>query len=383
MKLENRERVDDQITIGHRVYYQKGKIKVSRRYAAEFRDLNGKQQCWNLGTTKKTQARRKALEIQQQIEKGTEKRVKPPRHTVVETKNAYYKAMKAKGLARKTLWKYGADLEKLKNFCQHRQIEYLHQFSENDIYEFRQYLFDLDYADKTIQGVLILTKQMFKWAWRQGLIREYRLAAVSFPKAKARPQPYFTTIQVEQLIDIAQAEDKAAFALLGYAGLRIGELEQLQWEDFQIRQGQLSMIHICRGGSTGTPKDKEDRFVPVHPKIRNLLEPIRQKHGTVFQTITERTLLKRLKIYCAQCEFSNPNQYKLHSFRHHFASLCANYQVAHWKALAWLGHSSSEMLDLYFHLHDEESQQAMIALAEIDSYYVTAELEIPLFEANW
>jgi len=57
--------------------------------------------------------------------------------------------------------------------------------------------------------------------------------------------------------------------------------------------------------------------------------------------------------------------------------------VAHWKALAWLGHSSSEMLDLYFHLHDEESQQAMIALAEIDSYYVTAELEIPLFEANW
>ena len=34
------------------------------------------------------------------------------------------------------------------------------------------------------------------------------------------------------------------------------------------------------------------------------------------------------------------------------------------KALAWLGHSSSEMLDLYYHLHDEDSQQAMMALAE-------------------
>ena len=30
---------------------------------------------------------------------------------------------------------------------------------------------------------------------------------------------------------------------------------------------------------------------------------------------------------------------------------------------AWLGHSSSQMLDLYYHFHDEDSQQAMVALA--------------------
>ena len=37
--------------------------------------------------------------------------------------------------------------------------------------------------------------------------------------------------------------------------------------------------------------------------------------------------------------------------------------MAYRKALAWLGHSSSQMLDLYYHLHDEDSQQAMVALA--------------------
>lgn len=46
------------------------------------------------------------------------------------------------------------------------------------------------------------------------------------------------------------------------------------------------------------------------------------------------------------------------------ASLCANNRVAHRKALAWLGHSSSDMLDLYYHLHDEDSLQAMQALAD-------------------
>jgi integrase len=89
-----------------------------------------------------------------------------------------------------------------------------------------------------------------------------------------------------------------------------------------------------------------------------------QKQTLLTPVIAERRLLKRLKKLCGRCDFKNPRQYKLHSFRHHFASLCANHNVAYRKALAWLGHSSSEMLDLYYHLHDEDSRNAMIALAE-------------------
>ena len=48
----------------------------------------------------------------------------------------------------------------------------------------------------------------------------------------------------------------------------------------------------------------------------------------------------------------------------HFASLVANHQVSYKKALAWLGHSDSEMLSIYYHLHDEESERSMRALAE-------------------
>ena len=43
--------------------------------------------------------------------------------------------------------------------------------------------------------------------------------------------------------------------------------------------------------------------------------------------------------------------------------MCANHRVAHRKALAWLGHSSSDLLDLYYHLHDEDSQNTMQAVA--------------------
>jgi len=122
------------------------------------------------------------------------------------------------------------------------------------------------------------------------------------------------------------------------------------------------MIQVRRGGSSGTRKDKEERFVPIHPKVAAHLNPLR-KSGPTFRAIRERKLLKRLKTLCADCGFKNPQQYKLHTFRHHFASLCANNNVAYRKALTWLGHSSSQMLELYYHLHDEDRQRAIAALA--------------------
>jgi len=54
-----------------------------------------------------------------------------------------------------------------------------------------------------------------------------------------------------------------------------------------------------------------------------------------------------------------------HSLRHHLASLCANHGVAYRKALASLGHNSSDMLDLYYHLHDEDSDHAVCELASL------------------
>jgi hypothetical protein len=38
-------------------------------------------------------------------------------------------------------------------------------------------------------------------------------------------------------------------------------------------------------------------------------------------------------------------------------------QDANWKALAWLGHSDSSILQLYYHLTDSDSKAAMHALA--------------------
>ena len=148
------------------------------------------------------------------------------------------------------------------------------------------------------------------------------------------------------------------------ATLQFENVKQAANADGKHKNKRFTMIHICRGGSNGTTKDREDRFIPIHPKIAELLPRKKTGSDVLLPDVNARKFLKRLKILCVGCNFNNPTQYKLHSFRHHFASMCANHGVAYRKALAWLGHSNSEMLDLYYHLHDDDSQKTMMKLTK-------------------
>lgn len=243
MKLVNRERVDGtEITIGHRIYTSEGKDKICRTYCAEYRNFEGKQCCESLKTKNKLQARRFAIELQQRIEKQIETPI-PSKISIIDLITQYLEITKAKGVTPKTIAKYTADTEKLKSFCKDKKIQLARNFTENDLYLFRQFLVEKDYADKTVQGAVFLAKQIFKWAWRQNILQNYRLEAASFPKAKPAPQPCFTTSQVDNLIEAAKPEEKIAFALMGYAGLRIGEVEQLYVKDIQVKNKQYIMIH--------------------------------------------------------------------------------------------------------------------------------------------
>ena len=368
MKLTDRERVEGtEITIGRRVYYSGGQQVVSKRFAAEYRDDSGKQCCENLGSRSRLEARRKAIEIFSRLQEG-KPRIVDSKLTIDQLADGYFSMAKAKGLAPKSEWKYRTDLGKLKEFCRQQKIVLAIHFGCEQFYRFREWLVKDKYADKTIYGVLTLTKQVLKWGHLEGKLREYRLGKASLAKAKAKPQPCFTSEQVESILVLTSGVEQAAFAALAYAGLRIGEVEQLQWADVLFDRGELGMFHVRRGGSNGSTKDKDHRFVPIHPRLRPLLEALPRTGQLVFPGITERKMLGRIKDLCEQAKLPNPQQYKLHSFRHHFASLCANHQVAHRKALAWMGHSSSEILDLYYHLSDPDSQGAMKALATATAF---------------
>jgi hypothetical protein len=86
-------------------------------------------------------------------------------------------------------------------------------------------------------------------------------------RTHARPQQCLTTTQIEQLVHAAEAEEPVAFALMVYAGLRIGKVEHLRWEDVQLRDGPPVTLHVRRGGLC-----EHERNGPEQPDLADLGE---------------------------------------------------------------------------------------------------------------
>jgi len=188
------------------------------------------------------------------------------------------------------------------------------------------------------------------------------LESLRFEKVKSPKQPCFTIEQVELLISNVEGWAVPMFATLAFTGMRIGELQQLCWEDIDLDR---NVIHVHCGGSSGRPKDKQDRFIPLHArKLRPVLQSLPRLSKLVFimpdgKKVSEKKLRAYLKNICTQCGFQNPWQYKLHTFRHFFASYCAQQNLSYKYVLEWMGHSSSDILDMYFTMNDRQAQAAM------------------------
>ncbi|MEM9882268.1 MAG: hypothetical protein AAF800_05060 [Planctomycetota bacterium] len=50
---------------------------------------------------------------------------------------------------------------------------------------------------------------------------------------------------------------------------QVSSSRKMRWVDVQLERGDLGMFHIRRGGSVpGRTNDKDQRFVPIHSRVR-------------------------------------------------------------------------------------------------------------------
>ncbi len=66
-----------------------------------------------------------------------------------------------------------------------------------------------------------------------------------------------------------------------------------------------------------------------------------------------------IKELCKDCGFPDWQKYKLHTFRHAFASMCSRSQVSVKYALNWMGHRNSDILDMYITMFNETQEMAI------------------------
>jgi len=370
MKLIDKQVVEatnPTIYIGRRTYNNKrtGKVCIAKPYWAEY-FTNGRQYQESLETTNKASAVRVAYTLAERLERGQQK-IRDSRRTIQELVDAYYAFCEGRGRARKTLVKYDGQLERFKQWCKSENIRRARTFCPDDLFAYRAYLAEqCRLSPKSIYNETIVIKQLFKWAARNGYLSRNLLEPIRFEKVKSPKQPCFTMEQVQLLISNAERWAVPMFAALAFTGIRIGELQQLQWEDVDFDH---NVIHVHRGGSGGRPKDKEDRFIPMHiRRLKPFLQTSPRTSELVFlmpdgKMVSPKKLRAYLKNLCRQCGFEKPWQYKLHTFRHFFASYCAQQNLSYKYVLEWMGHSSSDVLDMYFTMNNRHAQAAMNSMS--------------------
>jgi integrase len=119
-----------------------------------------------------------------------------------------------------------------------------------------------------------------------GLVRKNPATGVEMPKAAGEKKVYLNYIELEALIAAAGAvaqnpSDSTAVALMGYCGLRPGEVAALQilhvdLDSHRIKIRRTVTIDADRKPIIGGPKAGERRDVPIAP---HLIEPLRELIG--------------------------------------------------------------------------------------------------------
>lgn len=360
--------------IGHRVSRKSdGEQQVSALWYAEYCHEN-RQRFEALKTTNKAVAIRKAHEICARIRAGQPEQPRL-RTTVKDVVDTYVELIRAQGRAPTTITKYELVGRNVIAWCGNDGLRRVASLTEADFWSLRKFLIENEeVCEKTAYDRLYVVKQMLKSAVKRRLISVNPFAGISMTNPESAQQPCFTPEQVAMLLAKADAHLKPILATLAYAGLRFGEVRDLIWSDLALGDDNPGFIVVRRGGSSGKTKSKRLRRVPINPALREILDGhARQfdrvftalpstKHPTGGGALNERRCLLALKRLCKRCGFANPTRYKLHTLRHTFASMCARNNVSHKYALEWMGHRSSDILDLYYTMFDADAHAAMRTL---------------------
>ena len=171
-----------------------------------------------------------------------------------------------------------------------------------------------------------------------------------------------------------------------FSGIRLGELCALTWEDIDLKEQVLHIRHTLQRIQNkeqyfgepktvlylGSPKNKRERTVPLHPQMIPILERIEKDYQPSdyllsgdSSPIEPRTMTSRFKKILKGCGIRD---FHFHTLRHTFATRCveSGMQI---KALSeMLGHSSVKItMDRYVHLSMSFKQSQITILRFPDS----------------
>ena len=235
-------------------------------------------------------------------------------------------------------------------------------------------------GQKSVKDILIVLKMILKFAEKQGFI-QHREIDVKFPTERERQDIEVLSKRHQKAI-MSYVQNHFTFMNLGIyiclcAGLRIGEVCALVWDDVDVEAGVINVsktiqrIYVVEGAEKhteviiDTPKSKNSiREIPIAKDLLKMIKPFKKVVNGGFYVLTNsprptepRTYRNYYKRLMKQLDMP---KLKFHGLRHSFATRCIESKCDYKTVSVLLGHSNiSTTLNLYVHPNMEQKKKCV------------------------
>ena len=235
-------------------------------------------------------------------------------------------------------------------------------------------------SQKSIKDILIVLKMILRYCVKQGYLEHHEID-VKFPTERERQEVEVLSRNNQKRI-MEYVQSHFTFMNLGIyiclcAGLRIGEVCALVWDDIDVESGVINIsktiqrIYVIDNGEKhteviiDTPKSKNSiREIPIAKDLLRMIKPFKKVVNGNFYVLTNsdqpteprtyRNYYKRLM------EQLNMPKLKFHGLRHSFATRCIESKCDYKTVSVLLGHSNiSTTLNLYVHPNMEQKKKCV------------------------
>lgn len=153
------------------------------------------------------------------------------------------------------------------------------------------------------------------------------------------------------------------FTTLFYTGMRRGELLALEWDDIDLMNNKLNINKTLnpklKDEDDNSPKtNKSNRAIILLPIVHDSLLKLKEiESNNPFSKLTLSTLKRKCDNACKKIGIDN---FRIHDFRHSFASMCIDKGVPIEVISDYLGHENiTTTLDTYGHLYPHSQNKLL------------------------
>ena len=347
----------------------------TRVYYAKFRDSAGRQVKRRIGLVRsphqpdgltKAQAETRLRDLM-----ATAAVAAPVEHarTLAAAAEAWLAHLEATGTKASSVRAYRAALKWFLSSLKDRSLD---RVTEADIELVMARMRKAGLSDKSVRNYVGVLRALFAFATdkRRGWARRNPVADIELPRAPTYTEiRYLTSDEVWALVDAAQpgdlhALDRALYLTAALTGLRIGELQALDWRsvDFVHARIRVRRTWDRKAKAFTTPKSRRsERAVPMPDVVAGELERLARAHhpdviepdpdSLVFghpvtgEPLGWRVLYERLRAALKAAGLDEA--FGFHSLRHSYGTALAAQGVAMRTLQEWMGHKDIQTTQRY------------------------------------